>query len=207
MQSMYYGLVPTTTPSDLFTDDELKNHFRIASASDAQLAEMHAYVRSAGLHIEGVTEHVAMQTTYRMTISRFPYSVSKAYLPFAPAAGHIILPRWPVLSIASVQYTDTDNNTQTLDPSAYQAVLDYRPARIGPARLTVWPWSDPYTMNGVRVTFTAGYSSSSVVPQNYKQAVRFLGAYWFYNRESDVDGKMPDSLKFMIKNLDGGYNA
>jgi uncharacterized phiE125 gp8 family phage protein len=168
---------------------------------------MHAYVRAAGEHIEGVTEQPGLVATYRMTISRFPYSTSKAYLPFAPAAGHIILPRWPVIGVTGIQYVDTDNVTQTLDPTLYQYTTDYRPCRIGPARLTVWPWSDPYTMNGVRVTFTAGYATAAAVPQNYKQALRFLGSYWFYNRESDVDGKMPDSLKFMIKNLDGGYNA
>lgn len=202
---LYYGLKKLTAPQLAVSNAELKSHFRLVD-DDVQLLEVQAKARYATEYIEEQTAHVAMPTTYRVTFSRFPFTNRRPYQgPLWAAIGHILLPRSPVISVTTFQYVDADGVTQTLTSDQYQLATDYEPARLSPVRLQVWPWNDPYTIDSVKITFVAGYANEDLVPERYKEAIKFIAAHRFFNREDDEG--IPDTLRMLVRNLKIGWEG
>lgn len=92
----------------------------------------------------------------------------------------IYLPRRPIQSITSIQYYDTANTLQTLSSSVYS--LDKPNAAVRLNYLQLWPVTID-RWDAVTITYVAGYSSISAVPQIYKQAMKLLLAHYFENRD------------------------
>lgn len=90
---------------------------------------------------------------------------------------------WPIVSLDSVAYTDTDGTPQTL--AGTRAVLGTWPAKVHPARDADWPEISP--PEGVQVTLTAGYADGAA-PTMAIQAMLLLIGHWFRNRETVVAG-------------------
>lgn len=90
---------------------------------------------------------------------------------------------WPIVSVDSVAYTDTDGAAQTLADT--RAILGTWPAKLHPARDTDWP--DISEAEGVDVTLTGGYAEGDV-PLRAVQAMLLLIAHWYRNRETVVAG-------------------
>lgn len=204
---LYYSLKRLTAPTVAalpLTDAELMRAARLIDA-DTQLDELKAKCLYAMDYIEDKTKHVCLQQTYTMTLRRFPMLRGQPYNNLIAGTGYISLPRSPVQSITSVEYTDTNGTVQTLDPSGYQYNIERDIAILGPARLLYWPLTDPWSFIGVRVTFTAGYATNDDVPIKYKEALKFLALYRFFNRESDADGEIPKSLRMLVNSLDIGW--
>src|SRR5262249_3097068 len=78
---------------------------------------------------------------------------SERFFAFAPPLSMVHrFPRSPVQSVSSVQYLDTAGTLQTLSSSLYRTDLITEPARIVPIWGQVWPITQPYTPQAVRIT-------------------------------------------------------
>mgnify|MGYP002623288214 FL=1 len=95
----------------------------------------------------------------------------------------IIVPRPPLLAVSSIQYIDSDGNTQTLAASKYDVDTASHPGRITLAVNQSWP-SLRDVPNAVTITHTAGYGTlASSIPEPIRLAIRMLVAHWYYMRE------------------------
>jgi uncharacterized phiE125 gp8 family phage protein len=94
------------------------------------------------------------------------------------------LPRAPLQSVTSVVYYDTDETATIWDTSEYQVDTDSEPGRISPVYDEDWPDEVLRPMNGIIVTYIAGYGNASNVPDNIRQAIMMLVAEMYERRET-----------------------
>lgn len=92
----------------------------------------------------------------------------------------------PVISVDSIKYLDADGVEQTVDPAGYELVQDdYVPFVFA---LSEWPSDISDRLDAVRVTYTTGIdiedSPPDEIPEDLKQALRWLISHFFENRES-----------------------
>lgn len=91
----------------------------------------------------------------------------------------------PVTSITSIAYLDTNGTSQPLDASVYQletaAVKQYVRLKYN----QIWP-SLRGDINGITITYVAGYATVAAVPKTVKQAVLLkLHVEWLLKNEQD----------------------
>lgn len=93
-------------------------------------------------------------------------------------------PVGPVVAIASVQYKDTANATQTLDASKYWFDIKTKATRI-----TFDNTPDLYddTFNAVQVNFTLGYTEATI-PKPIITAIRLMVGHLYENRQEVTNG-------------------
>jgi uncharacterized phiE125 gp8 family phage protein len=196
MISLVRTVAPTVEPVTL---DEAKDQCRVDNDNDNAYIE--TLITAARIHVEKQTNRALLLQTWRMSLDRFPgYQPWNLGSPFAPVVGRqfstsyvcgrymqppLLLPKPPLIEVASIKYYDINGSQQTLDPSLYIVNSDGEPATIYPIPFTWWPatiWGRP---DAVQVTFTAGYGESAEdVPENLKLAEKGLIAHWYENRES-----------------------
>lgn len=109
------------------------------------------------------------QATYDALIDEFPTDEIDIWL-------------WPISSVTSVKYTDSDGNTQTVDSSNYATDLYSMPARIVPIGGYSWPTVKD-TVNAVQIRIVTGFASPETVPADIQLAMKLLIADWYDNRE------------------------
>jgi uncharacterized phiE125 gp8 family phage protein len=120
-----------------------------------------------------------------------------------PSADEFQLPTWPLASVTSITYLDSNGDSQTLSASTiYTTDTDAVPGRVLLRHGQSWPAtaSRPAT---VTVTYSAGYGvSSDSVPDPLLQAVRFIVAHWFENRlpvSGDALAEVPASAEAILQ--------
>jgi uncharacterized phiE125 gp8 family phage protein len=150
------------------TLNELKAHARFdLSDEDALLV---GYLRAAVDHIESSNGLALVAQTWRWVVDGFPLQ----------CCDWIRLPIVPVLTVSSITYLDGTGAQQTLDPGDYQLSGD----RITPKPpSTSWPatW---HGLDTVVITFDAGFGPDhNFVPEDLRQVVMMIAAYWFAQRE------------------------
>jgi uncharacterized phiE125 gp8 family phage protein len=95
------------------------------------------------------------------------------------------IPTWPLVSIDSVKYKDTDGVIRTLDTSLYRTEIVQVPATIRPAIDDDWPDTEADAIDAVIVQFTSGYGASSTdVPYMFRAIIKLLVGHWFKHREA-----------------------
>lgn len=110
----------------------------------------------------------------------------------------------PVLqSVTSIQYVDSDGNTQTLASSGYTVDTASTPGRIVEAYGETWP-STQSVINSVTVIYVAGYTSAANVPNQIKQAIKVLVSDFYKDRESYIVGvssvsELPHTAKVLLR--------
>lgn len=131
----------TTEPA---TVAEIKALIPISEADhDARITTLISALR---MEAEQITGRSLATSTWQIKLDEFPYEIRLL---------------WPVIvSVQSVEYIDTDGNTQTLNPSLYVVDTHSEPGWILPAANTNWP-STYNTANAVTVNYTAGYGAAS----------------------------------------------
>lgn len=167
-------------------------HCRIAIESDAQavsseLLYMHlrldcaledvwlqACLAAATDQAQGKMNRQLLQATRELTLARWPKNNGPVKIPFPP-----------LQEISSVEYLDTDGNTQTLDASDWHLdnTREASPAMLYPAPGTEWPDTLPDHPGAVTITFVCGY------PQSGSPAVAVLPqaiAHWILLRVEDL---------------------
>jgi uncharacterized phiE125 gp8 family phage protein len=127
--------------------------------------------------------------------------------PLDPSAWALILPRFPLLSIDSLNYYDGNDVLQTLDPSAYVLDSNSEPPRLAPVSGSYWP-SVSYRPNSVQVSIQAGYATVEQIPATAKHLIRLLVGHWYENREgvSSLDLKnVPMAIDALMESITPGY--
>lgn len=191
---------PTETPLSL---TEAKGFLRILG-NDSENDVITALQNAAVDFIQRVTGKQLLTATYRASYDGFPGGRNGEYRPPSWRFGTIRLPRSPLQSVSTITYVDTNGDQQTLAGTEYQVDATTEPGRIAPARFKVWPIADPYTLASVKVTFVAGYTSASVLPDAFKQATRLLLGHLYENREATIEASLnqiPLGLREFIRSI------
>lgn len=133
-------------------------------------ALIEGYIAAAQREAALVSGRAVGQTVYRLALDQFPDDGEP-----------ILLPHPPIVSVTSLDYTDTNGSAASLDLST-DVQLDtwHEPGRIHPVAST-WPDIDTDKINNVVITYTAGVDVG--VDSELLQAIRLAVAGWYENRE------------------------
>ncbi|SMC38531.1 head-tail connector protein [Papillibacter cinnamivorans] len=117
----------------------------------------------------------------------------EAYLDRFPCRNHIELPMPPLQSVTSVKYKDSSGTETTMTADTeYIVDVDSTVGRIVLPYGVTWPSFTAWTVNPIRVRYTAGYSATNPMPKTIKQAMLLLICHWYDHKSAvgDVGGRM-----------------
>lgn len=146
--------------------------------TDARDALIAMQITVARTLAEEFTGRAFVQQTIQLQIDRFPpgrvpwwsgtiQAPLRAFMSEEP----ILLPRPPLITLATVQYYDESNTLRTIPNTSYYVDGITEPARIVLNPGQAWP-SDVRDRAAVLITYTAGYGTQSVsVPAAIQQAI------------------------------------
>lgn len=187
------GLVRTVGPSvEPIDAAAVSAHVRI----DTDDPVMNTLIAASRGWVEARLQRALTTQTWVLTLDAFPLACRAEYQSeyrWRTHDGHryirlgeIRLP-WPnLLAVSSVQYVDTNGNTQTLSSSNYIVDTGNLPGSIVPSYGTWWP-STRYQPNAVTITYTAGFGPvASDVPVEIKQAMLLVCGDLYRNREAQA---------------------
>lgn len=146
---------------------DVKEHLRITH--DFQNDLLQDYIRYACGRFDGysgLSGQALLTQTWKYTSHGFPQHI----------------PLRPIQSITSVQYYDTNNAVQTVDPAEYR----HWNGHLDP--LASWPVTY-LRRDAVSITFVAGYEDASDVPGDLIGAILMLVKFYHGN-----DGEMPPAI-------------
>lgn len=150
---------------------------------DADDTLIAGYVDGARQLFEELADKCLLTTTYCLSMDCWPSS------PW------IALPRPPLASVTSVVYYDEDNNPTTWSSDNYLVITKPTPGGILRKASRDWPSVTLREKAGIEITFVAGYTQTSDVPQKYKHACALLVGHWYENREDAITtGAVPKSI-------------
>jgi uncharacterized phiE125 gp8 family phage protein len=183
--SMAWGLTRTAEPTvEPVTLDEAKLHRRVDHSDEDSLIS--SLITAARQWVEEFTGRALVAQTWRLTFDNWPDG------PYA------LLPRPPLMAIESIDYTDTDGVTRSVDESIYHVDGSHLPGRVVLADGASWPSATLRTAAAVQVTYTAGYGTEAAdVPRPLRQAVLLQIGHLYEHRESvtvgvtGTDSEMP----------------
>jgi uncharacterized phiE125 gp8 family phage protein len=159
----------TPPAAEPVTLTEAKLHLREDGTDQDSLIE--GLITAAREYVES-TGRLLMPCVVRQYFDEFPCRLSPL----------------PIRSIASVNYLDSDGDSQTV--TDYTADIVSEPARIQEPE-SGWPTTDD-VINAVWVDINAGYTSAATVPRALKQAILLLVGHWYENREAIAGGAMTE---------------
>jgi uncharacterized phiE125 gp8 family phage protein len=144
------------------------------AVADATLVE--SYIKAAREYCQGFQNRAYANQTWELWQDSFP-----TY--FTP-------PLPPLVSITSIKYYDVDNTEATVTASDYFVDTKSEPGRVVLAYGKTWPATVLRPVNGVCVTFVAGYGATAAsTPQSVKQAMLLLIGDYYENREAGAASK------------------
>lgn len=162
----------------------LKDHLRIVTSDeDTMLAQ---YLAAARIRVGDMTNRSLCTETRETTLGDFPSGI---VLVFGTA---------PLASVTSVKYLDEDLVEQTWSSAEYH--VDATSERGSITLKANYDWPDVGDApNAVRIRYVAGQAQADI-PATLKQAVLFLAAHWYTNREpvGNVGNAIPETLDALI---------
>lgn len=164
----------TTAPaSEPVTETEAKLHLRVDhSTEDALITRL---IETARQQCEDRARRAFINRTMTAMLHRWP------------ASGVIMLPYPPLVSVTSIEYTDEDGATLTWASSNYIVDTHSEPGCIVFKNDSTVPSVTLQEVNGIKITYTAGYGSTAGdVPDRYKQAMLLTIGHLYENREQVV---------------------
>jgi len=166
------------------TLEEMKLHLRVDCTADDDLIT--ALIVAARQWCEDYEHRAYITQTITATLD---------YLP-----NTIILPKPRLQSVTSITYTDTGEDTQTLDSSLYDVDIIREPGKVVRAYSASYP-SVLNTNNSVTVIYIAGYGDAATdVPAKTKSAIKLLCAHLYDNRSATSDLSL-EEIPLGVKNL------
>ena len=174
---------PTAYPVTLA---EVKSRPRIEHDDDD--ADLVSFIAAATDYVENYTGRDLMQRTWAYSFDKIP-------------AGDIALPKFPVLSVSSLVYTDVDTspNLNTLATSFYGLDSGGHTAILYLKYDQSWP-SYTAVHNGITVTFISGYEGLGSpqdlrgnIPDTIKTAIMFIAGDLYERREQQLDFQVYDN--------------
>lgn len=174
------GLTLLTAPAEEPVSlAEAKDHLRVIHNDDDDLIT--GLIATARGAAEARTGLAFVTQQWRQTLDAWPLD------------GVIELDKPRLISVEGVSYLDGAGARQTLDPAAYQAVIDTLVGTVQPAYGTSWP-SCRETPGSIRVDFTSGYGNAAAVPAPIKGWMLLTLATLYAQREAIVTGTIVAEL-------------
>lgn len=168
------------------TLQQVKEWTRVdATTSDAELSGL---IQAATDRAERIMDRPLINRTYTLTLDAFKTEI-RIY-------------KMPLQSVTSIQYEDTDGDTQTLATSVYKVDLGSPETR---GRITeAFGQTYPSTRdeNGaVTITFVAGFGANwNSIPQDIQQAIAYLVGHYYDTRDIVGDNMtIPETARDILE--------
>lgn len=187
MESYSVITAPTVEPLTLA---EVKTHLRVNNTLENDLIT--ALITAARQWVEGYTMRPLMTQTLQANYDELN-------------SLEILLNKFPIQSITSVKYIDTNGTEQTVNSSTYETDLI---SPIGRILLTSIP-SYKKTLNAIKIRFVAGYTSADLVPKTYRSAMLLLIAHLYENKQqaqSQTLTEIPFGIRVLLDIDHNKYN-
>jgi len=139
-------------------------------------------------YFERVTGKLLMPQTVKLALSRFP------------RGRKIDLGLFPIESITSIKYRDSDNAEVVLSAALYSFVDFITPPIIELDSAESWPVTY-IRLDAVIIEMVAGYTTASLVPQSSKNAILMLVASLYANRETVTENGKASVMDKTYSNL------
>lgn len=173
---------PETEP---VSEAEAKVHLKVDHTDDDTY--INTLIEVARLHAEELTQRGFITQTWELRLDWFPHQID--------------LLRPPVISVTSVKYIDEDGAEQTLAADQYTLDKFKEPGRLVEEFDQTWPTTREVP-NAVIVEYIVGYGAATAVPDTIKQAILFLIAHWYEQREAIIIGTIvaetPDTFEALL---------
>jgi len=144
---------------------------------------------AARAYVEMATSRQCITATWVLKLKNFP-------------AGDIVLPIFPLQSITSIKYYDSNDTQQTWSSSLYDVDTAMEPGRVRPVSGEDYPSDVRGYTDDIEITFVSGDGdAASDVPDGVLAAIKILAANWFENREANTPiglTPVPMSLESLI---------
>lgn len=193
---------PTLEPVTL---GEAKAHCRISVPDDDAL--LAGYILAARQYVERQTERAIITQTFDLKLSSVFWNQGQGGWPVywdgACYQTGIEVPKAPLQSVTSINYVDTAGASQLLASNQYQVTRTNGEGLNGlivPAYGVVWPALRGMP-DAVTVRFVAGYGGLEQVPHGLRQAMLFLIAHWYENREAVISGTIIADVPLAVDSL------
>lgn len=184
--------VVTPAAADPVSLSEAKAHCRIDFATDDTY--LIALISAATQWVQNRTGRQLVTATLRQS---WDHGTFDPYL--------LELAREPVTAVESVKYYDADEDLQTLSTDDYWTDFESTPPRIVMAYF--FPFVNVWRPNALQVEFSAGYGNAAAVPQALKQAILWLVAHWYENREPVIAGEKLANVPFSVESVCRQYET
>ena len=154
-------------------------------------ANINTWIKTAREWCEGYQNRAFITQTWEMALDAFPgESIIKVPLP-------------PLQSITSIKYYDTSETESIMPASDYIVDTYSQPGRISLGYGKSWPSTILRPINGVIITFQAGYGdAANKVPEKVIQAIKILVGELYEHREI-TDIKELKEVPFAVHSLLG----
>ena len=172
------------TGSEPLTTAEAKSHLRVTTSDEDTLID--TYISAARQWMELYLNRSIPEQTIVCVLDHFPYDGQSIKLPQSPAS-----------AITSIQYVDTNGDTQTWGSSNYTLDSYSEPSRVEAAYNVSYPSTRPQN-NAVTITYTAGYST---IPADIKHALKMVVASMFLMRETECPQQLYSSPRIVTGKL------
>lgn len=163
---------------------DAKQHLRVDGDDDDVL--ILSYIKAARIYCEGYQNRAYCTQTWELWLDSFPRT------------NILEIPLPPLQSITSIKYFDTANEEATFPAASYFVDIKSSPGRVCLNSGYSWPSVALRAINGVCVTFEAGYGGTEAVPQSVKQAMLLLIGHWYENRETVNVVNITKELEFTV---------
>ena len=144
---------------------------------------------AARAYVEMATSRQCITATWVLKLKNFP-------------AGDIVLPIFPLQSITSIKYYDSNGAEQTWSSALYDVDTAMEPGRVRPVSGADYPSDVRGYTDDIEITFVSGDGdAASDVPDGVLSAIKILAANWFENREANTPiglTPVPMSLESLI---------
>jgi len=144
---------------------------------------------AARAYVEMATSRQCITATWVLKLKNFP-------------AGDIVLPIFPLQSITSIKYYDSNDTQQTWSSALYDVDTAMEPGRVRPVSGADYPSDVRGYTDDIEITFVSGDGdAASDVPDGVLAAIKILAANWFENREANTPiglTPVPMSLESLI---------
>ena len=168
MSRLSLSAAPAKEPVTL---TDMKDHLRIDTDIDLEAEEIKYMISAARRWCENFQHRAYITQTWQWALDAWPASPFDVPLP--------------PLQSATIAYYDTDETAATFSSSYYQTDIISEPGRISLVYGQSYPTTTLRPINGIIVTFIAGYGTSeSDVPENIRQAIKLLVGHMYENREN-----------------------
>jgi uncharacterized phiE125 gp8 family phage protein len=182
---------------------EVKLHLKVdTAADDALIANLIVAARQAA------EEHGAMALVtqaWRLRLDAFPAGPAGWWDGWrqgslaAAAAGAIVLPRPPLLSVSAVRAYDDADTASVMPPADYFVDTAAWPGRVVLRAGKSWPAARLRPAGGVEVDFSAGFGAGgSAVPWAIRQGL-LTHIAWLYQNRGDGWAAMPSEAQALYR--------